>query len=99
MRDAVADGGAVISWINLGEVHYIVARTRGGAEADRALRRILSRVRAQAPDSELVIAAARIKAGGGISYADCFAIATARLTGRRCSPATPRSFAAPATSR
>jgi predicted nucleic acid-binding protein len=35
-------------------------------------------VRAEAPDSELVIAAARIKAGGGISYADCFAIATAR---------------------
>lgn len=77
-RDAVAGGGAVISWINLGEVHYIVARARGAAEADRGLRRILSSVRAEQPDSELVMAAARIKARGGISYADCFAIATAR---------------------
>jgi len=78
VRDAVAGGGAVVSWINLGELHYIVARARGAAEADRGLRRIVSCVRAEAPDSELVLAAARIKAGGGISYADCFAIATAR---------------------
>jgi len=35
-------------------------------------------VRAEEPDSELVLAAARIKAGGGISYADCFVIATAQ---------------------
>ena len=68
----------MISWINLGEVHYSLARRCGAAAADRGLRRILSSVRAEEPDPELVMAAARIKAGGGISYADCFAIATAR---------------------
>jgi len=38
-------------------------------------------MRAEAADPDMVIAAARIKAGGGISYADCFAVATAQRHG------------------
>ena len=42
------------------------------------LRRILTGLRAEEPDAALVMAAARIKAGGGLSCADCFVIATAQ---------------------
>ena len=77
VRDAISRGGAGISWINLGEVHYQLARRQGQPEADRGLRRVLSAVRAEEPDAALVLEAARIRAGGGISYADCFALATA----------------------
>ncbi len=89
VRDVVAEGRAVVSWISLGEVHYVMTRKRGAADADQGLREILPSVRAEEPDPEIVIAAARIKAGGGISYADCFVIATAQryqaplLTGDR----------------
>jgi len=78
VRDAISNGDAGISWINLGEVHYQLARRQGHREADRGLRRLLSAVRAEEPDAALVLEAARIKAGGGISYADCFAVATAK---------------------
>ncbi len=81
VRDAVADGGAVVSWISLGEVHYVMTRERSAADADSGLRQILPSVRAEAPDPEIIIAAARIKAGGGLSYADCFVIATAQRYG------------------
>lgn len=81
VRDAISRGGAGISWINLGEVHYQLARRHGQDKADRGLRRILSAVRAEEPDAALVLEAARIKAGGGISYPDCFALATANRHG------------------
>lgn len=34
-------------------------------------------MRTEPPDADLVLGAAEIKAGGRISYADCFAVATA----------------------
>lgn len=78
VEQTIGTGGAGASWINLGEAHYQLTRRRGAAAADMGLRRILSRVQGEEPDAALVMAAARIKAGGGISYADCFVIATAQ---------------------
>lgn len=81
VRDVVSEGGAGISWVNLGEVYYQLVRGRGSEAADRALRGVLAAVRAEEPDSALVLDAARFKVHGGISYADCFAVATAKRHG------------------
>ncbi len=64
--------------INLGEVYYKTIRLVGLAEAKKFLdnfsRLPLSFI---LPDSELIWKAAEIKAEYSISYADCFAAATA----------------------
>ena len=75
---AIATGGAGVSWINLGEVYYKLVRRRDASAADQGLQRILAEVRAEEPGRALVLDAARMKARGGISYADCFALATAK---------------------
>jgi PIN domain nuclease of toxin-antitoxin system len=69
--------GAAISSINLGEVLYlrIQATDQDSAQADiETIRRRLTVVE---PDWSLVMAAARIKASGDLSYADAFCVATA----------------------
>lgn len=73
---------AFMSWINVGEVSYIVRRRHGDKEAEAVvgdLRRTLSR-RLLLPDESLVLAAAQIKAGWPLAYADAFAAATAMAT-------------------
>lgn len=70
--------GARMSWVNLGEVHYRTIRSRGAATADRSIRAVRQTVAVEVPDHDLVLAASRLKARGGISYADCFAVATAQ---------------------
>lgn len=74
---AVHDGGAVISWINLGEVWYITARRRSSTVASAAVEAVAARITAQLPDAELVLAAGALKADHRLSYADAFAVATA----------------------
>lgn len=74
----IDSGEAVMSWINLGEVFCVEARRVGDAAAREAVRDVVRVVKVAAPDGELVMDAAQIKVGGGVSYADCFAIATAR---------------------
>jgi uncharacterized protein with PIN domain len=70
---------AVASWVNAGEAYYVIARDDGREVARSALRSLQSAVRLEEPDAGLVLAAADLKATGGLSYADCFAVATARL--------------------
>lgn len=67
-----------MSWINLGEVHYQMIRSRGWDRADAVARDARLLFRVELPDQDLVLAASRLKARGGISYADCFAVATAQ---------------------
>lgn len=72
-------GGAAICSVNLGEVLYI--RIRGGdeesARADvEAIRRRLTVVD---PDWPLTVEAAKVKAHGGLAYADAFCVATAQF--------------------
>lgn len=74
----IDEGTAVMSWINLGEVYYQTVRRRGEPQARLAIEAIQRRVRVETPDAAIVMAAAEIKAGGGLSYADAFCVATAR---------------------
>ncbi len=75
--DALIRTRPVISWINLAEVHYRVARDHGFSEADQVLAHLERLVRPDEPSPELIIQAARIKAVHPIALGDCFAIATA----------------------
>lgn len=78
---AAIEEGAVMSWINLGEVYYLTTRRRGEALARRAVEALQRRVRVEEPDVPLVMAASEIKARGRLSYADAFCVATARRHG------------------
>jgi len=77
VREAV-EQGAVMSWVNLGEVYYLTMRRRGEALARRAVEALQRRIDVEEPDVALVMAAAEIKARGRMSYADAFCVATAR---------------------
>lgn len=70
-------GTPVMSWINLGEVHYVVNRAHGAQEADAVVRDLRPRLALEAPTPERVVQAARLKAEHRLSYADAFAAATA----------------------
>jgi predicted nucleic acid-binding protein len=71
------ESGAAISSINLGEVLYIRTRAIGEDSARADVETIRRRLTLVEPDWSLVMAAATIKANGGLSYADAFCIATA----------------------
>ena len=73
---AVADD-AVMSWINLGEVFYILWRVSGDDAARDTVNDIRARVLLDDATSERVLAAARIKAEFPMALGDAFAAATA----------------------
>lgn len=77
VESAVASGDALMSWINLGEVAYIVTRRHSEQAADAVVADVRSSVDVQLPDAPLVLAAAKIKAAMPMAYADAFAAATA----------------------
>jgi predicted nucleic acid-binding protein len=76
---ASVDTVIVINAINLGEVFYILARARGIRAAEHFLGVILPSLPIAVLENSVedVIAAARIKAKHALSFADCFAAATA----------------------
>ena len=67
----------VVSWINLGEVFYVIRRAVGEEAAAATLRDLRDLVAAEVPGESRIIAAARIKAEHPMAYADAFAAATA----------------------
>ena len=67
----------VMSWINLGEVHYVLRRLHGEEAATETVRDIRDVIDVRLPDERLVIDAARIKADHPMAYADAFAAALA----------------------
>ncbi len=73
---AVVDD-AVMSWINLGEVFYIVWRASGDSVARDTVSDIRARVALDEATSERVLEAARIKAEFPMALGDAFAAATA----------------------
>ena len=84
IADTIADAREqgdrlLMSVVNVGEVWYSFARRRSIADAEQALRWI-SEIGIELVDAdiELTRIAARFKAKGGISYADCFAAALAK---------------------
>ena len=77
VQSVINAGDAVMSWINLGEVSYILQRRVGIDAADRTVRDIESSMSVLLPDRTAVTDAARIKAANAMSYADSFAAALA----------------------
>jgi len=67
----------VMSWINLGEVLYILLRRRTQTESVAAIRDVQSVVTVELPSEAVVRQAAAIKATHAMAYADAFAAATA----------------------
>ncbi|MEO7146700.1 MAG: PIN domain-containing protein [Terrimesophilobacter sp.] len=70
-------GQTVMSWINLGEIFYVLARSVGLAAAQSTVTDIENVVDVRLPDRKTMIDAATIKALHPMSYADAFAAATA----------------------
>ena len=66
-----------MSWVNLVEVHYRLARDHGKEEADRTLEELRSQVTEDLPGVSAMRAVAALKAKHPIALADCFAIALA----------------------
>jgi predicted nucleic acid-binding protein len=70
----------LISAINLGEVYYILLRRNGKSAAEEVIENILleETIKIEEAQWERVKSAAEIKAGGGLSYADAFALSLAK---------------------
>jgi len=81
LRQAEDGGcGLAMTWVNLGEVLYIVERERGLSAAQNVLAQALGLpVEMIDADRNLVLAASHLKARLPISYADCFVLALAQL--------------------
>lgn len=71
----------LMSWINLGEVHYVLRRLHGEDDALETVRDLRDVVDARLPDERLVLDAARIKADRPMSFPDAFAAALAIAQG------------------
>ena len=68
-----------VSLINVGEVFYLIAKRHGAASAERFLADIaIMPIQSLLPDRKLILGAARLKSRFPISYADAFAVETAR---------------------
>jgi len=68
-----------ISWINLGEVYYNIARKKGLNTANEILKDIEKlTIRSQVPSKSDILSAAKIKSEHKLSYADAFAVSLAQ---------------------
>lgn len=72
-----------MSWVNLVEVHYRVARDHGKEEADDTLSELRSQIAEDLPGVSAMRAVASLKAEHPIALADCFAIAVAEANGAK----------------
>jgi predicted nucleic acid-binding protein len=68
-----------MSWINVAETFYILAKRNSLAIAEKFLKRLPSLpIRAMLPDENGILAAARIKAAHPVAFGDAFAVARAQ---------------------
>lgn len=77
VQEVLDEQRPVMSWINLGEVYYIVRRQRDAEAAREVVRDVRTRVSAELPSEQRVLEAAALKADHRMAYADAFAAATA----------------------
>jgi predicted nucleic acid-binding protein len=64
--------------VNWGEVYYTIARAQGFRETGKIMDRVkMLPLAILDADESVTTQAARLKAGHGLPYADCFAVATA----------------------
>jgi uncharacterized protein len=66
-----------MSWINLGEVSYVLRRATGVARAREVVAALRPRLRLDLPTEARVLEAAAIRAQHALTYAGAFAVATA----------------------
>lgn len=81
VENLLAEQRPLLSWINLGEVHYVLRRAHGEGVANETIRDLRDVVDARLPDVSLVLDAARIKADHPMAYADAFGAALALAEG------------------
>lgn len=67
----------LMSWVNLVEVYYRVARDHGSSAADETLGDLRSALSLDLPGIARMVEVARLKTRAPIALADCFAVATA----------------------
>lgn len=77
VEDTFARERPAMSWINLVEVYYRLARDHGKQEADGMLAELRPRVVEDLPGVVAMRAAAELKADFAMPLADCFAVALA----------------------
>jgi predicted nucleic acid-binding protein len=78
VKELILAEEALISSINLGEALYWTERRLGQRQAREEVDRLRPVLVVEDPDWPLVGVAAHLKAGGGLSYADAFCVATAQ---------------------
>jgi ribonuclease VapC len=68
----------LLSVVNWGEIYYITRREYDEEDAEKVLRALRNMpIEVKDADKETTLEAAKLKAAGGLSYADCFAAALA----------------------
>lgn len=77
VADLLDDDRPLMSWINLGEVHYVLRRACGEDDAIETVRDLRDLIDVRLPDSRLVLDAARLKADHLMACADAFGAALA----------------------
>ena len=77
VADLLDNDRPLMSWINLGEVHYVLRRRNGEEAAVSTVSDLRDVVDARLPDERLVLDAARVKADHPMAYAHAFAAALA----------------------
>lgn len=77
IEQVLGEGRPVMSWINLGEVFYIVRRDQGDDEAHEVVRDLRLHLDLDLPSEHRILTAAAITADHPMAYADAFAAATA----------------------
>jgi ribonuclease VapC len=85
VRDALSNAQkssfpVLMNELNVGETYYIIYRNRGPEQAEYFLGPVLAGlpISVISNDFDSVIAAAKIKVRHALSFADCFAVATAK---------------------
>lgn len=81
VSDLLENDRPLMSWLNLGEVHYVIRRAQGEADAIETVRDLRDVIDVRLPDERLILDAARLKADHPMAYADAFAAALAVVEG------------------
>lgn len=89
------DERPLMSWINLGEVAYVLHRCAGVEIARQRIAEMRGDLTLDLATPERVLEAAEIKAEHRMSFADAFAVATATAYGAVLLTGDPRSSAPP----
>lgn len=80
VEEALARERPAMSWVNLVEVYYRLARDHGKRQAEGVLAELRPRIAEDLPGVVAMRAAAELKADFAMSLADCFAVALAAET-------------------